>query len=430
MLATREQAHNNRLPRLESKYRKNLNPVAAIFGANASGKSTLVKALETFRDLLVGQGSDQDKSGKFLPYDPFLLDSKYSNSETKFELLFAYKDYVYEYSISYKRKSIIEEKLIKILSSSEVKIFERNLENVWVNPRNISDTAKIRLDAISSTVPDTVPVSTHFYNINKNRFDEIREIISEACAPTIWCGNMLVISAGAFDQKKYGSNFAEWTKGIEQIDAGIAGVERTPLDSSSIKSLQEEFPVLVEKTLKYGRMEIDLLDTRYDLKYENDELSVDKIELKHDSLNGAKPLPWGDESDGTKSAAQLISVFSQCAKANSVLIVDEIDRSFHTELSRALVDGFLKSISPESRNQLIFTTHDLLLMDPSRLRRDEMWIAEKDKIGQSQLKNLSEYEGVRKDKDIRKSYLQGRFGGVPNIEPIKFGELNIQDRVY
>ena len=100
--------------------------------------------------------------------------------------------------------------------------------------------------------------------------------------------------------------------------------------------------------------------------------------------------------------------------------MDELDRNFHTELSRALIGGFLANSNENSRVQLLFTTHDLLLMDPELLRRDEIWVIEKDRFGQTQSSVLSDFKGPRKVTDLRKSYLNGRFGGVPSIKPLEF----------
>lgn len=97
------------------------------------------------------------------------------------------------------------------------------------------------------------------------------------------------------------------------------------------------------------------------------------------------------------------------------MLIDEIDQSLHTSLAEQLLRAFLELCTADSRGQLIFTAHDLMLMNLDYLRRDEIWICEKSTDGSSELIRLTEYSGIRNDKDIRKSYLQGRFGGVPEI---------------
>ena len=100
---------------------------------------------------------------------------------------------------------------------------------------------------------------------------------------------------------------------------------------------------------------------------------------------------------------------------NKVYVIDELDRSMHTFMARKLLEFFLESVTKTSRSQLIFTTHDVMLMDQKLLRRDEMRIVERTSNGATKMYAISDYQGVRYDKDIRKSYLQGRFGGIPKI---------------
>jgi AAA15 family ATPase/GTPase len=123
------------------------------------------------------------------------------------------------------------------------------------------------------------------------------------------------------------------------------------------------------------------------------------------------------ESDGSRRVIDLLPVFLDlCAdKSRKVYVIDELDRSLHTLLTRHMLEGYLSSCSPQSRAQLLFTTHDVLLMDQELLRRDEMWVAERTESGMSSLTSFSEYKDVRYDKDIRKSYLQGRLGGIPRV---------------
>ena len=117
------------------------------------------------------------------------------------------------------------------------------------------------------------------------------------------------------------------------------------------------------------------------------------------------------------SSGKFLPAFLDLAQKQSskVYIIDEIDRSLHSLLIQQLIDMYLRSCESHSQTQLLFTTHDLMLMNQKFFRRDEMWITERRQDGSSQLIGFSEYEDIRNDKDILKSYLQGRMGGIPHI---------------
>ena len=106
---------------------------------------------------------------------------------------------------------------------------------------------------------------------------------------------------------------------------------------------------------------------------------------------------------------------SNGAEGAKVYVVDELDRCLHTMLTKQLIEDFTSSCGPATRKQLLFTTHDLLLMDQSLMRRDEMYIAQRGTDGCSELVGLAEFEGIRFDKDLIRSYLDGRFGGIPML---------------
>ena len=123
------------------------------------------------------------------------------------------------------------------------------------------------------------------------------------------------------------------------------------------------------------------------------------------------------ESDGSQRVIDLLPAFLDLSTQTSprVYVIDEIDRSLHPLLIRQLLEAYLGNCSTETRKQLLLTTHNVMLMDQQLLRRDEMWVAERDNSGASSLFSFSEYKDVRYDKDLRKSYLQGRLGGIPRI---------------
>ena len=125
------------------------------------------------------------------------------------------------------------------------------------------------------------------------------------------------------------------------------------------------------------------------------------------------------ESEGSQRVIDLLPAFLELSAQTlqKVYVIDEIDRSLHPLLIRQLLEEYLSNCSRETRSQLLLTTHNVMLMDQQLLRRDEMWVTERDGAGVSSLFSFSEYKDVRYDKDIRKSYLQGRMGGIPRISP-------------
>ncbi len=159
-------------------------------------------------------------------------------------------------------------------------------------------------------------------------------------------------------------------------------------------------------------------DEKIIVSREEGELKARKLYTYHlDSSGKQIPFEMKQESDGSKRIIDLLPAFLDLARSAGpkVYVIDEIGRSLHSLLTQQLVEVFLSSCDSESRKQLLFTTHDLMLMNQRYFRRDEMWITERRQDGSSQLISFSEYEDIRNDKDILKSYLQGRMGGIPHV---------------
>jgi AAA15 family ATPase/GTPase len=128
------------------------------------------------------------------------------------------------------------------------------------------------------------------------------------------------------------------------------------------------------------------------------------------------------ESDGTRRLLDILPAFTagwqlnlRKTRVSKIYFIDELDRSLHHLLLRKLLNKYFASCNADSRTQILFTTHDLLLMDQNLFRRDEMNVVERDATGASSVIPLNEYNGIRSDKDLLKSYLQGRFGGIPRL---------------
>ena len=164
----------------------------------------------------------------------------------------------------------------------------------------------------------------------------------------------------------------------------------------------------------------DPFNNQFLITRENGEVIVKKRIAIHKMADGTEAnFALSQESDGSQRLIHLLPAFVDLATDDSkrVYVIDEVDRSLHTLLTRCLLEDYLASCGTNNRTQLLLTTHDVLLMDQRWMRRDEMWVTERDNSGASSLLSFSEYPDVRYDKDIRKSYLQGRLGGIPRIVP-------------
>jgi AAA15 family ATPase/GTPase len=142
------------------------------------------------------------------------------------------------------------------------------------------------------------------------------------------------------------------------------------------------------------------------------------MKAQHEKEDGTEvKFNLRQESDGSQRAIDLLPAIieSSYPETKKVYIIDEIDRSLHILVTHSLLKNYLSNCSTDTRSQLLFTTHDVLLMDQDLLYLDERWIAERNATGGSNLISLREYKDTKHDKDIRKSYLRGKLGDIPNI---------------
>ena len=140
------------------------------------------------------------------------------------------------------------------------------------------------------------------------------------------------------------------------------------------------------------------------------------LQIKFNHILNSKTVKFNidEESDGTQRLVDLLPMlFSMQEDSNFIYFVDEIDRSLHTKLSQFLLEEFVNSIN-SGYNQIIFTAHDVNLINLDRFRQDEIWFIEKNYRGESRLKPLSNFE-INEKRDALKAYLSGRFGAIPTI---------------
>jgi AAA15 family ATPase/GTPase len=400
---------------------------AVIFGANASGKSNLIKAID-FGQRLILNGTKIDQ---LIKYQNFRLDRSTISANSRIEYEIQHKKKNYAYGFVYNSNEIVEEWLYEITSKSDLKIFERKFEKSVqfdLEPlfkKNKSVDEKQFLTFIAKGTPNNqlflTEIRTRKVKDNVSDITDLLNVID-------WFENSLKV---IFPDDKYDEGIkykllddSTLEKTFEELlnyfDTGINGIclEKVVLENSEIPSLilakiKEDLLDKQSKDIRYAIL--SSVNTTYFISKGNEDIVVHKFMTKH-NVKGQKrqeKFDTSDESDGTNRIIDFIPIIIDLLLGNNVFIIDEMERSLHPNLIFDLFDLFLER-SENINSQLITASHESSLLTQKLLRKDEIWFAVKDKDGASYLHSLEEYN-VRFDKEIRKDYLLGRFKAIPRI---------------
>ena len=409
MTASLERQHGARVPKVK-KYNTRVLPIAAIYGGNASGKTNFFRAL-SFAKTLVVKGTQPDS---LIPVEPFRLNAKGVDLPTRFAFELLIDGTIYAFSFAVTRNAVLDEKLVRITGTSEKCLYDRRDGKVTFDRslakdqflkfafKGTRDNQLFLTNSVSQKVETFKPVYDWFSNILElvapdTRFEPFEQFLDEG-QPLYDIMNEM----------------------LPQLDTGIAhlGGEEIPFESVS---LPPSLKARLQEDVKEGmtvRLLSEATNERLVVTRKRGDLVAKKLMAFHPKADGTEAkFEIQQESDGSQRVLDLLPAFLDLSEQGSkkVYVIDEVDRSLHTLLTRQLLEAYLSNCSHASRAQLLFTTHDALLLDQRLFRRDELWVTERDASGTSTLFSFSEYKDVRSDKDIRKSYLQGRLGGIPRI---------------
>ena len=402
MLATLEKQHPEHVVRVKECDLKIL-PIAAIYGGNASGKSNLIKALRFAQEFV----TNPSKPDAPISVRPFRLSSK-SPLETSFRFELLIENSIYVYSFSVNAKKVLHEELIRYQDNKEELLFRR--KEGLLDP------------------PDRFPEnSAHYFAFHGTQSNQlflansVSQKLNDYKPVLDWFEDGLtLISPSSFYTDLPGlmsRSRSQIERRLRDLDSGILGFRESNMP---LEAVPKEVLDRVAEDIKDGQVfEISHSEgERLFLQKKEGRLTMRKFSPIHKREDGKEVFfSLADESDGTRRVLDLLPAFLslESKKRISVFAIDELDRSLHSLLTRDLLEHYLAQCGPSRRSQLIFTTHDLHLMTQDLFRRDEIWVVERDRSGASKLVAFSEYKDVRRDKDIRKSYLQGRMGGIPRI---------------
>ncbi|MDA3971822.1 MAG: ATP/GTP-binding protein [Desulfobulbaceae bacterium] len=408
MVASREKQHGGRVPKIKGYMR--LLPIAAIYGGNASGKTNFFKAINFARHVVV-QGSQPDAR---IQVEPFKLDESCLKRPATFVFEFLADGKCYEFGFSVTSQQVVEEWLIEVLKTTEKELYRRQ------NGKIIFGSSLHKNEALRFLFQGTRDNQLFLTNAVSQKNEQFKPLY-------LWFRDVLVPIAPdsrfePFDQflQQDSPLYDFINDALSRMDTGVSKLggeeiafENLPAHVDILNRIKEDLGDNMNL-----RLRLDPAGDRFVISRKDGDITAKKLVSYHvDSHQKEIKFDLKNESDGTLRMIDLLPAFMAIAQpdVSKVYIIDELDRSLHTLLTRQLLESYLAGCSEESRSQLLFTTHDALLMDQDLLRRDEMWVAERGPDGCSDLIAFSDYKDVRNDKDIRKSYLQGRLGGVPKI---------------
>lgn len=366
---------------------------AVLYGANGSGKSNLITALLFMRQMVLSS-SINELVPPFLKRKSFLFEKKSSESPSEFEIIFIANNIRYQYGFTLTDTEILSEWLFAYPRNRAQRWFARNYNSStqkygYTFSSNLSGKKKIWAD---STRKDALFLSTAV-QLNSDQLKPIRD----------WFARLVIISHGIQLDKDFTIKNCE-----DEQEETIAFLKQASIDVDGIE---------IRKEKSGNEDHINLYDFLKSLR--GDEIK--KVFFRHYSKDIGKEvlLPLTDESDGTQKLFAYTAPWLDTLKNGRVLIVDELDNSFHPNIVRYLL-GLINSKKNNLRNgQLVFSTHNTSILDAKILRRDQVWFIEKDRNLASNLYPLTDFH-PRKDEALEKGYLQGRFGAIPYIGEVLF----------
>lgn len=387
MVPAKDKIHPEHVLKAEEKGRKTKAlPLAVLYGANASGKSNLVQAMRFAKKLIV-EGTRSDKP---IGTVPFRLSPEAAGKPSRFEFVLKHEDVLYTYGFAVTDREVKEEWLFAVFQKQEVRLFERVTEDGKVQVEfgdKIAEThdEKQRLNFVAA---GTRPNQLFLTEAGERNVEGIKGLIS-------WFRHCLTI---------IGPDTNYWDL-----------VQRAHRDERFVQFLSTFLRVA-----DTGINGVNVRAANVGVGSDSSDGAVLSLKTMHKSSDGSDvPFETMDESDGTNRMINLALVLFDLQSTEKVYVIDDLNRSMHPLMCRLCVEAFLRGIKEEkSHGQIILTTHETCLLDFDLLRRDEIWFAEKDKLGSTHLTSLAEYE-VRADLKVDKGYLNGRFGAIPFVGDIR-----------
>lgn len=368
-------------------------PSAGIFGANASGKTNLLRAMGDMRRLVLTSFRGNTPDGPVETH-PFILGPDEGRAATSFEVELILDGVRHDYGFVVERDGVREEWARSYPRGRAVNLLQRSGERIHLGTeqrgigRRVLDILRPNALFLSSAAAVNHPLFLPLYRWFQRNLTyadvesrTVRQVITAEMLEGEWRSQVLAL--------------------LREADLGISDVSQRAVDPEYKEKLRKVIEVFWDEAAPFEVDEIELKEF--------------EVGLKHRSASREVEMPEEDESRGTLVWFGLVGLISRALREGSVLLADELEASLHPALVDVLVDLFQSPQSNPNRAQLIFNTHEVGLMGDTserRLGRDQIWFTEKDNDGATSLYSLADI-APRREEAIARRYLAGRYGGTP-----------------
>lgn len=367
----------------------NILKVMAFYGANASGKSTIIRALAALRELII-------PLNPVLPYYPFEFDNKTKNGPISFGIEFSTSNNndstVYRYYVSFNKHVILSEKLEKMTSQKPSLLFERFYEQ-FTNKAIVKLGTSVQNDALLRAIqPAVFPNKTFISMFNSFKIVDFSDVY------LFFLQNIINITP-------------EITRFDDVIPNKIMGDEK-------FKNFLKKLLLTADFNITDIRIEKKQIPFQMPLFTPNTagiKTEKDTLFFTHKGKEAGGSIEFLKESVGTKKITVLAGHLYEALSKPSILFVDELESSLHPELTSLVVKCFLDETINPHNSQLVFTSHETTLLNLNLLRRDQInFVYKKDEDCSTFIRSLQDFH-PRKTENVEKSYLAGRYQTSPEI---------------
>lgn len=366
---------------------------AAIYGANAAGKTNLIRALDAMREIVVNPSAVDAK----LPVKPFLFDARYRDEPTQLEVVCIAAGVRYQYGFSATQDMVVAEWLYA---------WPRGRRQLWFNRDRDADGSPSF--TFGGKLQGDREVWRRATRSNALLLATAATLNSEQLQPIYdWFKRRLHVGFASWDP----SYSAECVQGERKADV-MKLLQAADLAVADLRVSEEEFrpemlPDDVPAALREG------------VKKELDGKTIFEVHVVHRDKDGAESdaveLALDEESDGTRKMFALAGPWVDTLEAGLVVVVDELHQNLHPALVRFLVERF-HDPALDNDAQLVFATHDTSILSQDVFRRDQIWFCERNGRHETALTPLSDYHPRKGVENLERAYLAGRYGAIPYVQ--------------